>query len=73
MTDMMIIPEITLRQITNDGSYIHIPIEQISLFVLRADAEILGQLCLVAGLIIGILVTYFWYWGRIKEWQPEDH
>ena len=72
MTDLMIIPEITLRQITNDGSYIHIPIEQMHLFVLRADAEILGVLFLFAGLIIGILVTYFWYRGRIKEWQPED-
>lgn len=72
MTDMIVIPEITLRQITNNGSYIHIPIEQISLFVMRADAETLGYLCFFAGLIIGVVGTYFWYRGRIKEWRSED-
>jgi hypothetical protein len=73
MSDMIVIPEITLREITNDGSFVHIPIEQMHLFVLQADAVLLGWLCLAAGLIIGISVTYFWYRGRIKEWQPEDH
>jgi hypothetical protein len=73
MSDMMVIPEITIREITNDGSFVHIPLEKMHLFVLQADAVLLGWMCFGAGLIIGITVTYFWYRGRIKEWQPEDH
>lgn len=66
MTDMIVIPEITLCQIINDGSFVHIPIEQMHLFTLRADAVALGYLCFFAGLAIGVLVLYFWYRGRIK-------
>jgi len=66
MSDTIVIPEITIREI-------HIPLEQMHLFVLQADAVILGWLCFAVGLLIGITVTYFWYRGRVKEWQPGDH
>lgn len=72
MTDMIVIPEIAIREITNNGNFVHISLEQMQMFVLRADAETFGRWCFITGLIIGILVTYFWYRGRIKKWQPED-
>ena len=73
MNDLIVIPETLIREVTNDGNFIYIPIEQIHLFVLRTDAELLGSWCFIVGFIIGITATYFWYRGRIKEWQPEDH
>jgi len=73
MSDTIVIPEITIREITTNGDFVHIPLEQMHLFVLQADAVILGWLCFAVGLLIGITVTYFWYRGRVKEWQPEDH
>jgi len=73
MSDTIVIPEITIREITTNGDFVHIPLEQMRLFVLQADAVILGWLCFAVGLLIGITVTYFWYRGRVKEWQPEDH
>jgi len=73
MSDTIVIPEITIHEITTNGDFVHIPLEQMRLFVLQADAVILGWLCFAVGLLIGITVTYFWYRGRVKEWQPEDH
>ncbi|MBE3136065.1 MAG: hypothetical protein IMZ43_01510 [Thermoplasmata archaeon] len=76
MSDYIQIPTITPipYDVANQTGCVPITdvISALHTMVRYGDAIKFGELCFFAGLIIGILVTYFWYRGRIKEWQPED-
>lgn len=67
MSTSITLPDTVIREITNDGSFVHIPVEQMKEFVLYSDALTLGALCLFIGLALGITVTYLWYRQEQKD------